>query len=610
MPTAKSSPSSPSSPSSQVPTAKSSPSWSIGHCYSHLSVWPVLAKYLGPQWGRALVLACLMLATIGLELANPQILRTFIDSATGSAGMDQLVGIGLVFLVVTLATQAVSIAETYVAENVGLTATNALRADLTLHVLRFDSDFLNSHTPGELIERIDGDVGTLANVFARFVVQVVGNGLLLIGVLVLVVLIDWHVGVAMAASAGLALVAMNRLRTSAVPRWAAARQASADLFGFLEERLAGTEDIRASGATGYVMARFHERSRRLIRRELLAGTIGMLGFQSATTLLTIGAAVALGIGGYLFVVGALSLGSVYLIFAYTQLLNRPIEQITRRMQDLQLAGAGARRIQELLAVHGSIADGERDLAAGALSLEMDRVCFGYVADEPILRDLSFRLESGNILGVLGRTGIGKSTLAKLLVRLHDPSVGRICLGGRDLREYRLSSLRRRVGLVTQEIQLFHATVRDNLSLFDPRVPEARMRAVLDELGLDDWLHRLPNGLDTLLAPGGGGMSAGEAQLLAFARVFLREPGLVILDEASSRLDPATERRMERAIDRLLEGRTAIVIAHCLATIQRVDQVLILDDRGVREWGPRAALAADPTSAFAALLRTGARELLA
>jgi ABC-type multidrug transport system fused ATPase/permease subunit len=358
------------------------------------------------------------------------------------------------------------------------------------------------------------------------------------------------------------------------------------------------------------MTRFHERSRRLLRRELLAGVVGSLGFNSAAALLSVGAAMSLGVGGYLFLDGRISLGSVYLIFAYTQILNRPIEQITRQMQDLQLAAAGLRRIQQLLAVRGSLVDGERELPAGALSVEMERVCFGYVPDEPILRELSFRLEAGQVLGVLGRTGIGKSTLAKLLLRLYDPDDGQICLAGGDLRDCRLASLRRRVGLVTQEIQLFHASVRDNLSLFDPGTSDARMCAVLDELGLGDWLRRLPHELDTLLAPGGGGMSAGEAQLLAFARVFLRDPGLIILDEASSRLDPATERRIERAIDRLLEGRTGIVIAHRLATIQRVDQVLILGDRGVREWGPREALAVDPKSAFSALLRTGTTELLA
>jgi ATP-binding cassette subfamily B protein len=574
------------------------------------TTWNLLSHYLRPQWTRSLALACLLLVAIGLELANPQILRAFIDQATQGAQIEQLVGVALLFLAIAVAAQVIAIVETYVAENVGLMATNALRADLTLHCLRLDPDFHSSHTPGELIERVDGDVNTLARFFARFVVYVVGNALLMVGLLVLLVQIDWRVSFVMGASALVALILMNRLRGVAVPHWAAARQASAELFGFLEERLAGTEDIRASGATAYVMRRFHERSRRLLRRELLAGLIGNLGFQSATMLLTFGAALALGLGGYLFLSGTISLGSVYLIFAYTQVLNKPIEQITRQMQELQQAGAGVRRIQQLFSESSLLADGQLDLPSGQLSVELERVSFGYVADDPILQDLSIRLEAGQVLGVLGRTGIGKSTLAKLLLRLYDPSAGSICLGGIDLRDVTFSALRRRVGLVTQEIQLFHASVRDNLTLFDSSVSDAVMLGVLEELGLHDWLSRLPNGFDTRLAPDGAGMSAGEAQLLAFARVFLRDPGLVILDEASSRLDPATERRIEAAISRLFKNRTGIVIAHRLATIERVDQVLILDSQGIREWGSRHQLASDPNSAFAALLRTGARELLA
>jgi ABC-type multidrug transport system fused ATPase/permease subunit len=574
------------------------------------TAWAVLATYLRPQWPRSLALAVLLLAAIGLELANPQLLRAFIDSAAQSVEIDRLVGIALIFLAVAFASQIVAIAETYVAENVGLTATNALRADLTLHCLRLDIDFHASHTPGELIERVDGDVGALANFFARFIVYVVGNCLLVVGLLLALAQIDPRVAVVLGVSAALAFVAMTRLRDVAVPYWAAARQASAELFGFLEERLAGTEDIRASGATGYVMRRFYERSRLLLRREMLAQIVGSIGFSSAGALLMIGAALSLGLGGYLFLSGAISLGSVYLIFAYTQIVNRPIEQISRQMQDLQQAGAGLRRIQMLFGEGSSIDDGDADVPAGALSVDVEQVTFGYVADEPVLKNLSFRLEAGEVLGVLGRTGIGKTTLAKLLLRLHDANAGQICLGGIDVRQARLSSLRQHIGLVTQEIQIFHGTVRDNLSLFDPSVPDSRMLEVLDALDLGSWLARLPSGLDTRLAPHSAGMSAGEAQLLAFARVFLRDPGLVILDEASSRLDPATERRIERAIDRLLAGRTGIVIAHRLATLERVDRVLILDSQGVRESGRRADLAADPRSAFALLLRTGAQELLA
>lgn len=569
----------------------------------------ILSTYLRPQRGRTLVLVALVLAAIGLDLANPQILRTFIDSASGGTAIQTLVIIALSFLGVSVASQVVGVAETYFAENVGLTATNALRADLALHCLRLDPAFYASRTPGELIERVDGDVNTLADFFARFVVYVVGNGLLIVGLVILLIPVDWRVAVIVAAAALLGGFVMTYWREAAIHRYGAERQASAELFGFLEERLAGTEDIRAAGATGYVMRRFYERSRHLVGRELTALFVGLLGLQAAGGLLTLGTAAALAMGGYLFFTGEISLGAVYLIFAYTQVMYRPVEQISRQIQQLQQANASVRRVQQLFAERSSIVDGTLQLPPGPLRTELLHVTFGYVPEEPVLNGVSFRLEPGMVLGVLGRTGIGKSTLAKLLLRLHDPDTGRIRLGDVDLREVRLDSLRERVGLVTQEIQIFHASVRDNLSLFDRSIPDARMLEVLDELTLTEWLARQPRGLDTVMAPHNSGMSAGEAQLLAFARVFLRDPGLIILDEASSRLDPATEHRLERAVDRLLEGRTGVLIAHRLSTIQRVDQILILGSQGIREWGPRRELERDPKSLFSTLLQTGTRELV-
>ena len=230
-----------------------------------------------------------------------------------------------------------------------------------------------------------------------------------------------------------------------------------------------------------------------------------------------------------------------------------------------------------------------------------------------LADVSFHLPAGRVLGVLGRTGSGKTTMTRLLCRLYNPEEGTIRLGGRDLHDLPLAELRRAVGLVTQDVQLFGATVAENIALFDAAMPEASIRQALGELGLLDWVLQMPQGLETKLAPGGGDLSAGEAQLLAFARILLRDPGLVILDEATSRLDPLTENRLERAIDRLLrggKGRTAIIIAHRLHTVQAADDILILDEGRIVEFGPRASLAADPGSRFSQLLRVGLEEALA
>jgi ABC-type multidrug transport system fused ATPase/permease subunit len=228
----------------------------------------------------------------------------------------------------------------------------------------------------------------------------------------------------------------------------------------------------------------------------------------------------------------------------------------------------------------------------------------------VLRDVTFDLKPGTKLGVLGRTGSGKTTLTRLIFRLYDPIGGAIRLGNIDLREVALADLRGRVGMVTQDVQLFQASIRENLALFDQTIDDARITLALEELGLLEWLRALPDGLNTKLGAGGLGLSAGEAQLLAFARVFLRDPGLVILDEASSRLDPATERLLERAIDRLLAGRTAIIIAHRLGTVQRADEIMILDGGKVAEYGPRDLLAITAGSRFAQLLKTGLDEVLA
>jgi ATP-binding cassette subfamily B protein len=492
--------------------------------------------------------------------------------------------------------------------------------------------FHNAHSPGEMIERVDGDVTALTNFFSQFTIQVLGNGLLLVGILVLLFRVDWRVGAVVGAFALITLLVLGRFRDIAVPHWKAERQTSAELFGFLEERLAGTEDIRANGAKAYVMHHFYRLMRELLRRSLKAALMVNILLNTTFFLFALGTAAAFAVSAWLFQGDVITIGTAYVIFYYTNMLERPIRQISRQMESLQRAGAGLVRIQELLQVRSRIdVDGANDhLPAGPLAVEFASVSFGYddrqeigaetgsdpAAAEPkelVLQNLSFRLEAGRVLGLLGRTGSGKTTLSRLLFRLYDPDDGQVCLGDGttcvDVRQVALPELRARVSMVTQNIQLFHASVRDNLTFFDTQIPDERIRQVIDDLGLEAWFASLPQGLDTVLESGGGGLSAGEAQLLAFTRIFLQDPGLVILDEASSRLDPATEHLIERAVDRLVENRTAIIIAHRLGTVQRADEILILEQGNIGEYGPRAALAADPSSRFYHLLQTGLEEVL-
>lgn len=570
----------------------------------------LLSTYLGPQLKRFVLLSVLVLGGVALQIINPKILGHFIDQVTSSRATNGLVGIAALFVVIAIVQQMATVLATYLGEVVGWTATNALRTDVTMHVLRLDLSFHKAKTPGELIERVDGDVTALANFFSQFIVRVLGSVVLLIGVLVVLWLIDWRVGLALTVFAIVMLAVMIRMRSIAVPHWKAARQASADLYGFIEERLSGTVDIRSSGAQPYVMRRLYELLRYRLRTGSKARVIGTFTWTVPVLGVALSNAIAFGLAAWLFSRGQMTLGTAFQVYYYTQLLFQPLNLLSDQIDDFQKAGAGIVRLQELFNTQTKLIDGRGDpIPDGPLPVCFDNVSFGYEADDLVLQDISFDIEAGKVLGVLGRTGSGKTTLTRLLLRLYDVTKGCLRLSGVDVRDAHLHELRDRIGVVTQDVELFRGTVRDNLVFFNPGVSDDAIVTALHDLGLGRWYTSLPQGLDTVL-DAEGGLSAGEAQLLAFTRVFLKSPGLVILDEASSRLDPATEALIEVAVSRLLGNRTGLIIAHRLATVQRADHILILEGGRIVEYGEREALVADPDSRFSSLLQKGVEEVLA
>ncbi|MBA3944485.1 MAG: ABC transporter ATP-binding protein [Herpetosiphonaceae bacterium] len=571
----------------------------------------LLRDYVWPQRQRVVLLSGALLTSIALQIANPQVLRYFIDTAQQNAPTHLLIAAALLFLCGALLNQVATVAATYFSELVGWTATNNLRTQLLDHVLHLDRSFHADRTPGELIERIDGDVAALANFFSQFVIQIVGNLLLCAGVIVVVGVIDGWIALALAATSVVMFTLLLRLQRIAVPARLAGRQSSADLFGFIEERLGGTEDLRSNGAIPYTMLRLYQLMRRRLHLERRAAVRGAGAFTTTTVFSAVYVAIAFILIKRHVLLGTMTIGTAYLIFFYTQTLMHPITLISRQLEDFQKAAAGILRIDELLQIHSALSVGPGvPLPDGPLSVEFDNVSFGYDTDDAVLTSIGLSVGAGRVLGILGRTGSGKTTLTRLLFRLYDPTAGALRLGGVDLRDASLAELRERVGVVTQEVQLFHATIRENLTFFDDTISDRRILAVLDRLGLQAWYARLSHGLDTMLASGSsGGLSAGEAQVLALVRVFLKDPGLVILDEASSRLDPATEQLVEQAVDALLTGRTGLVIAHRLQTVLRADDILILENGGKAEYGRRTALQDDPTSRFSHLLRVGLDEVL-
>jgi len=576
----------------------------------------LLRRYLRPLRRRVALLTLLLGAGLACQAINPQLIRAFLDRASSGGSLGGLLTLAGGFTALAVGHQVLNVAATYVAEQVGWRATNELRSDLAEHVLHLDMGFHKGHTPGELIERIDGDVTTLSEFFASFVIRVLGNLVLVVTVLALLWRESIWVGLTMTGWALLVLAGMLAIQTVALPWWKAMRARSAEFFGFLGEQLAGTEDVRASGGVPFMMHRFTRVMRSWLPEQVRArmGFAALWGW-SIITYLIIGMALIFWLGWQGLQAGTLTIGAVYLVFHYSDMMREPLEQIRQQMEVLQKASAGIARVEELLAVKPRLEEsGTATLPGGALPVDLRGVHFAYRDEaangETVLEAIDLTLAPGRVLGVLGRTGSGKSTLARLLTRLYDPVEGEVLLGGVSLAAVSPEARRSRVAMVTQEVQLFRGSVRDNLTFFAPGIPDERLWEVLYSLGLGDWAAGLPSGLDTVLETGSAGLSAGQAQLLAFARVFLRDPGLVILDEASSRLDPATEALIERAVDRLLAGRTGVIIAHRLATVERADDILILEAGRVVECGERAALAADPESRFSRLLRTGMEEVLA
>jgi ABC-type multidrug transport system fused ATPase/permease subunit len=548
------------------------------------------------------VLGATLLASIGLQLFVPQLLARFIDQTTsGSAPVSVLVSIGFAFLIAGLVNQVLDAISSYLGTDVGWIATNRLREDLSRHLLSLDMGFHNDTTPGEMIERVDGDVTAVSEFISRFLVRLLGAGVLLLGVLVVSWVTDWRMGVALTLYVIGVLALLWSLRNLPIKAAEEEREVSANLYGFIEERLAGIEDIRSLGAGRFTMARFVPVMENYFRRTTHAWRKRVIVWVTANTVFWAGDALALAVGAWLVMRDAVTVGAAYLLLQYVQLVRRPIEQVTQELQQLQKAAGGLIRIDQLRKLRSGLHHGSRSLSPGPLSLEFDRVSFAY-EDQLVLDEVSFRLEAGTVLGLLGRTGGGKTTITRLISHLYEPTSGVVRLGGIDVREIDQSSLRGALGVVTQDVQLFRATVRENLTLFG-RANNDEIIATLDRAGLGEWVRSI--GLDTELGAGGEGLSAGEQQLLAFARVFLQDPGIVILDEPSSRLDPATESILAIATERLFAGRTVVIVAHRLETVRTADEIMVVDLGRIVEHGKREVLALDPSSSYSLLLSLGA-----
>ncbi|MCE9622240.1 MAG: ABC transporter ATP-binding protein/permease [Actinomycetia bacterium] len=575
------------------------------------SRWRALAALLRPDATRWGWVGALVAMSSGLALAGPLVVRAIVDQAKAGATTNQLLRLAGLFLAIAVGAQVLTVAFTWFATVTAWHTTNEIRMRLAGHVLGLDHEFHRKHTPGELIQRVDGDVTSVSDFLGQVVPRVVGAAAMVVGMVGVLAVVDWRLAVGAAVYVVLSALLIVKGRHRAVGEASDEMGAYAKLYGGIEERLTAAEDLRANGAGAHAMWRFVGESAGALNSAVRRESAFLRLWWAVQGSVAVGASVSLVSGAVLVNSGAISLGTAFLMFQYVLLLERPLEDVVHQLETVQKANGAMVRVIDLLAIEPAITDhGTVSPVAGPLSVEFRAVSFRYdiqtngnqengkADDEQVLRDIKLTIAPGRSVGVVGRTGSGKTTLSRLVLRLIEATDGAVCLGGVPIGDIPVAELRRRVAMIPQEVELFSGSVRDNVTLFDPAPTDEQVATALRLAGLDTLVT---GGIHRDLGAGGTGLSAGEAQLLALARVWVRNPDLVVLDEATSRTDPETEARLEAAVAELIQGRTTLIIAHRLSTLRHVDEIVVLDHGRVVEHGNRDDLVADHTSRFHHLL---------
>jgi putative ABC transport system ATP-binding protein len=544
--------------------------------------------------GLALTLGLALVSTVGRVVVPVTVQQTVDRGIRGDDGPRP----GLVLALVAAAVAGVAITAVsgfltnvriFRATESGL-ATLRTRAFRHVHDLSVLSQ--NTERRGALVARVTTDVDTIST-FVQFggLLLVVSTGQLLVAT-VLMAIYSWPLALLVWACYLPLFAGLRTLQRIVSRAYATVRERVGDLLGAVSESVVGADTIRAYGVADRTQSRIDAAVASHARAATRAQVLVAASFTSGVLLSGLVVAAAVGAGTWIGVGGGLTLGELLAFLFIVQLFTGPVQMGTEVLNELQNALAGWRRVLAVLDTPADVADPGPDgvdLPRGPITVRFEGVSYSYPHGPVVLADVDLELPAGRRVAVVGETGSGKTTLAKLLTRLMDPVSGRVLLDGVDLRRVRFASLRERVAMVPQEGFLLDATLAANLAWGRPGTSRERMRDALAELGLLDWADGLPYGLDTPVGQRGESLSAGERQLVALTRAYLADPDLLVLDEATSSVDPATELRLQRALDGLTRSRTSVAVAHRLSTAESADLVVVVDGGRVVDAGPHAAL---------------------
>ncbi len=572
------------------------------------SRWRALAALLRPDAWRWAWLGALVAAGSGLILTGPLIVRNIVDKATRGTTTGQLTRLAVLFLIVAVATQLINMAVAWVATVTAWHTTNGIRIRLARHVLGLSHAFHRQHTPGELIQRVDGDVTSVSDFMGRVIPRAAGALFTMVGMIGVLIVVDWRLALGAFVYVVLAVAVVVHGRHRAVGESSDEMGSYARLYGGIEERLTAAEDLRSNGAGAHAMWRFVEDSADALGSAVRREKAFLRMWWAVDSSVAAGSVVSLVVSAMLVSRRIISVGDAFLLFQYVLLLSRPLEDMVDQLETVQKANGAMVRVIDLLDVEPDIRDdGTTMPPSGPLSIEFDDVSYDYGDEQIVLQSIDLNVAAGRSIGIVGRTGSGKTTLSRLVLRLVEATSGTVRLGGVPIAEIPIGELRRRVALIPQEVELLSGTVRDNVTLFDDAPTDDAVVIALRNAGLGTLAE---GGIHRPLGAGGAGLSAGEAQLLALARVWLRDPDIVVLDEATARVDPVTETLLEDAVARLTLGRTTLIIAHRLSTLRHVDEIVVFDHGRVVEHGDRTDLTDDLDSKYRHLLDLAHDEVVA
>jgi ATP-binding cassette subfamily B protein len=545
-----------------------------------------------PHAGKLALAVALLLVSVGADLAGPIVLRRLIDTEIAAGSREGIVRSAVVYAALFLVATLANYVQVVVLARTGLAIVTGLKRTLFHHVLHLSLAFFDRNSPGRLLSRIESDAERLQSLFADVSISLLRTFVLLGGALAVMFSADWRVTLAV-----LAFAVPVAAATTLYFRWMrglyrSVRSIVARITGFISEYVQGVPVIQSFGYE----RRASERLASLNREKLVAerrasfseyalwGSLGAIEVLAIVLLLVLASGRIVG--------AAMTVGTLVLFVEYTRRIFRPLAEFSEQLGFIQRAFASADRVFAILDTPTRTPDrpgAAESVPADWREVAFEDVSFEYDGGTRALHGVSFRIRRGERVALVGLSGGGKTTITNLLLRYYEPTSGRIAIDGTDLRDFRQRAWRARVGLVLQDIHLFPGTVAENLrALGDPGDAAALDRAVRT-VGADEVIARLPRGLDEPLAEGGANLSMGERQILSFARALVHDPDLLVLDEATSSVDPGTERRLQASMDRLLAGRTALVIAHRLATVVSADRILVVHGGRLVEEGTHAEL---------------------